>query len=582
MKGEMKMEKPIWKITEIRKQVEVIDGKQSPNIVLTNVRYLHSIFKKWLTGNIWILNDRIVYAGKEMPPNMQQTEVVDLSGKTVVPGYIEPHVHPFQLYNPQSFANYAAQLGTTTFISDNLVFFLMLENKKTFTILEQLEKLPFSYYWWTRFDSQTELEHEEEIFNNANVMEWINRSDVFLGGELTGWPRIVQGDDQILYWLQMAKCKGKKIEGHFPGASERTLARMKLFGADGDHEAMTVEEVYNRVLQGYEVTLRHSSIRPDLPQLLKGILEQELDIFDHLMVTTDGSTPGFHEDGVIDKCIQIALDAGVKPMDAYQMATYNVARYYNVTNLHGVIATGRYASLNILQDEYHPVPEGVLSKGVWLKRDGKKVQDLPQIDWSTIPNLDLNFDLTDDDFQFSMLIGIEMINDVITKPYTISTNTNEKQLADHHDESFLMLVDRKGKWRVNTLIKGFATGIRGFASSYSNTGDILLIGKSIEDMKNAFQEMKKMNGGIVIVESGKPIVSIPLTVGGIFFDGDMETLIAKEKALKKVLSDRGFKHCDAIFTLLFLQSTHLPYIRITPKGIYDVIKKTLLLPSVIR
>ena len=65
-----------------------------------------------------------------------------------------------------------------------------------------------------------------------------------------------------------------KIEGHFPGASERTLARMKLLGADGDHEAMTVEEVERRIMQGYAVTLRHSSIRPDLPHLLKGIVEK--------------------------------------------------------------------------------------------------------------------------------------------------------------------------------------------------------------------------------------------------------------------------------------------------------------------
>ena len=74
----------------------------------------------------------------------------------------------------------------------------------------------------------------------------------------------------MLYWMQQAKSNGMKIEGHFPGASERTLARMRLLGADGDHEAMTIEEVERRILHGYAVTLRHSSIRPDLPHLLKG------------------------------------------------------------------------------------------------------------------------------------------------------------------------------------------------------------------------------------------------------------------------------------------------------------------------
>lgn len=571
-----------WKINEIRKQVAVIDGKQSPSLIFTNARILHSLLNKWVEGNIWILGDRIVYVGTEMPLNIEQAEVVDLTGKTVVPGYIEPHVHPYQLYNPQSFANYCAQFGTTTFIADNLGFFLLMENKKTFSILDQLKQLPFSFYWWTRFDSQTELEHEEDKFTNPSIMEWIGRKDVILGGELTGWPRIVHGDDQMLYWVQSAKAAGKKIEGHFPGASERTLARMKLFGVDGDHEAMTVEEVITRVMQGYAVTLRHSSIRPDLPHLLKGILEQELDIFDHVMMTTDGSTPTFHEDGIIDKCIKIALEAGVDPIDAYNMASYNVARYYDMINVHGVIATGRYATLNILEDEYNPLPEGVLSKGVWLKRDGKRVQNLAELDWSVVPSFNVDFDLTDDDFQFSMPIGIEMVNDVITKPYTIGMHAHDRVLTTNHDESYLMLIDRKGKWRVNTMIKGFANAIQGFASSYSTTGDILLIGKNIEDMKYAFNQLKEMKGGIVITEKSEVIASIPLSIGGFLFNGEIETLIDQEKKLKKALASRGYKKGDAIYTLSFLQATHLPYIRITPKGIFDVMKKTLLLPSVMR
>ncbi len=132
------------------------------------------------------------------------------------------------------------------------------------------------------------------------------------------------------------------------------------------------------------------------------------------------------------------------------------------------------------------------------------------------------------------------------------------------------------------MIKGFATGVQGFASSYSNTGDILLIGKNKEDMIKAFEEMKAMNGGIVLVEKGEVIADIPLSIGGLLYDGDVLTLAEKEKALKQALAERGYHLGDAIYTLLFLQSTHLPYIRITPKGIFDVMKNKLLLPAVMR
>ncbi|MEG0471807.1 MAG: adenine deaminase C-terminal domain-containing protein, partial [Solibacillus sp.] len=469
----------------------------------------------------------------------------------------------------------------TTFISDNMSFVSMFENKKAFSFIDKLNQLPFSFYWWARFDSQTELENEGELYSNASVCEWLDRPDVLLGGELTGWPRLMRGDDQMLYWMQAGNHKGKKIEGHLPGASDKTLAKMRLFGVDGDHEAMTIEDVEARILHGYAVTLRYSSIRPDLPQLLKDVVGKDYPIFDHLMMTTDGSTPSFHQDGVIDKCIRAAFEAGVSPIDAYNMASYNVARYYDMANVHGIIATGRYANINILTDEYSPTPESVLSKGVWLKRENLDQQAFPAMDLSDFGKLTIDFSLTDADFQFSMPIGIEMVNDVITKPYSITTQGN-KTLSTDHDESYLMLIDRSGTWRINTMLKGFATNVQGFASSYSNTGDIILIGKSIEAMKHAFDELKKMNGGIVLVEDGQVVTSLPLAFSGSFFDGAVKEVIQLELDLKAALKERGYHHTDAIYSLLFLQSTHLPYIRITPRGIFDVLKNTVMLPSVMR
>lgn len=576
------MPETIWKLNDIRKQVSIIDGYAAPTIVLKNAKYLHSMLKKWIEGNIWISNDRIVYVGKEMPMNMNGTEIVDLGGKVIVPGYIEPHVHPFQLYNPYSFAEFCAKSGTTTFISDNMTLVSLFKNKKAFSFMDELAELPFTFYWWSRFDSQTELENEEELYSNTSVMEWLDRRDVLLGGELTGWPRVMRGDDQMLYWIQAAKHKGKKVEGHFPGASEKTLAKMSLFGADGDHESMTLEDIEARLLHGYAVTLRYSSIRPDLPHLLKAVIDKGYEIFDHLMMTTDGSTPSFHEDGVVDKCIRAALEVGVRPIDAYNMASYNVARYYNMTDLHGLIATGRYANLNILTDEYSPTPEAVLSKGVWLRRDHMDQRVFPSVDLSIYGSLTIDFDLHEEDFQFSMPIGMEMVNDVITKPYSVKNFGHQNILSTEHDESYLMLVDQKGKWRINTMIKGFATHVKGFASSYSNTGNIILIGKSIEDMQFAFSELKKMNGGIVLVEDGQVVTSIPLALAGGLYDGSVEELIPLERALKSALKKRGYHHSDPIYTLLFLQTTHLPYIRITTRGIFDVMKNTVMLPAVMR
>ncbi|MFJ7936526.1 adenine deaminase C-terminal domain-containing protein [Sporosarcina sp. NPDC096371] len=568
----------MWEHQEIQGQIHIINGKKAPDLIITNAEYLHAIYKTWMTGNIWIAGDRIVYAGKEMPPMTEGAEIVDAAGKKIVSGYIEPHVHPFQLYNPVTFAEYAGRLGTTTFISDNLVLFMSLDHATSFSMLDQFNELPFSFYWWARFDSQTVLQNEKELFNPTAVKQWIDRPEVLIGGELTGWPRLMAGDPNMFASVQATKVAGKKIEGHFPGASERTLTRMRLLGADGDHEAMTVEEVESRLLHGFGVTLRHSSIRPDLPHLLKAIVDKELNVFDHLMMTTDGATPSFYRDGVMDKCIHVALEAGVSPIDAYQMASYNVARYHDMTDLHGMIATGRYATLNFLEDEYNPVPTDVLSKGKWLKRDGQSTAPFPTIDWSVVDKFAPAFDLEEADFTFNDSLGLEMVNDVITKPYKVTIDTSVEKLADDHDESFLMLVDRQGKWRVNTLLKGFSTSVQGFASSYSNTGDIILIGNDKKEMLNAFNEIKRIGGGMVLFEEGSIVATAPLSIGGGVSAEPVETVIQQELALKKALKERGYRHGDAVYTFLFLQSTHLPYIRVTQMGLFDVMKNEIIIP----
>ena len=573
-----------WKNKQLREHIDVINGELTPTKILKNAVYLHSVLKKWVKSHIWIYEDRIIYCGDKLPENLDGCEVTDCSHYYLVPGYIEPHVHPFQLYNPHSFAHYASQSGTTTFINDNLMLFLLLNKKKAFSLLAELKKLPFSMFWWARFDSQTEMQREETVFSHNEVKSWLNHEDVLQGGELTSWPKLLDGDDMILHLMQEAKRLNKVVEGHLPGASEKTLAKLALLGVDGDHEAMTGKEVYSRLMQGLSVTLRNSSIRPDLDKLLKEMKEYEIENYNEMMLTTDGSTPEFYEKGVLDDLIRKAIESGIPLIDAYHMASYNAAKHYRISHLHGMIAAGRVANINFLESKENPTPLRVMSKGEWVKTDQGEPVEVPGPDWRKfgLAPLNINWELTYDDLQFSMPFGIEMVNEVITKPYSVSIDASETSLSEDHDESFLMLIDKNGKWRISTMLKGFADRVKGFVSSFSNTGDIILIGKNKKDMMNAFNRMKEIGGGIVISEDGEILHEIPLTVAGIMSDKNMADLIIEEKRMKELLFERGYSYSDPVYTLLFLQSTHLPYIRVTQRGIYDVMKKTVLFPTIMR
>ncbi|MDM5329252.1 adenine deaminase C-terminal domain-containing protein [Neobacillus sp. CF12] len=573
-----------WKNKHLRMHVSVLDGKTSPTILLKNALYLNQTFRQWMRANIWIYEDRIVYIGENLPPQMENCEIIDCTNEILVPGYIEPHAHPYQLYNPHTLAAYASQFGTTTIINDNMSLVMNLKKKEAFSLLKDLRSIPTTMFWWCRFDAQTEILNEEDVFSHSNIKSWLEHDAVLQGGELTGWPKLLDGDDMMLHWIQEAKRMRKKIEGHFPGASEKTLAKMMLLGADSDHEAMTGEEVYNRLMQGYMVSLRYSSIRPDLPDLLDDMKRLGIQAYDRLMFNTDGSTSTFYEQGITDQMIRIAIEKGVPVIDAYNMATVNIARYYNIDHLHGNIATGRVANINFLSSIEDPTPHSVLAKGQWVKRDGEVIDAYHSINWDEygLKPMELDWNLSIDDLQFSMPFGIKMENSVITKPYSIAIDASSDELSTDHDECFFTLLDRNGQWRINTLLKGFATNLSALASSFSNTGDIILIGKNKRDMLAAFDRMKELGGGIVMVEEEKVVCEVPLRLNGIMSNLPIKELINEEKKLLVELRDRGYSFSDPVYSLLFFSATHLPYIRITQQGMYDVMNKTVLFPSIMR
>jgi adenine deaminase len=574
-----------WTKKQIRKQMAAVREEVPPTMIIKDVTYLNSMRKTWLKANIWIYYDRIIYIGGAMPENLEGTEIVEAEGKYAVPGYIEHHAHPFQLYQPLSLAKFAAERGTTTIIGDNLPFFLHLPREKALPLLETLQRTPACLLWFARFDPQTEMQNESEIFSYANIHHWLSHPYVVQGGELTDWPRVLKGDDQMLHSMLETKDLRKPIEGHLPGAGEKTLTQMALLGVDGDHESMTASDVFARLDTGLTASLRYSSIRPDLPNLLRELHEQGLDTYESLLMTTDGSPPHFMKQGMMEHLIQLALNEGVPFIDAVHMVSWNVAKHFYMDDVLGILAPGRLANINLLDSKEDPFPSEVLAKGVWVRRNNTPCFPEIKMDWEEhgFQPLEIEWELKESDFHFSMPLGIEMQNEVIMKPYQIGSNLMVDELPENSDECFMVMIDRNGKWNVSTLLKGFADNLYGFASSFSNTGDIILIGKSKQGMEKAFDALKRNKGGIVVVEEDGKETKVDLAIGGMFSDLQFEEgLVEQEERLRNVLKEKGYKFTDPVYSLLFFSATHLPFVRITQKGIVDVKKKRVLFPALMR
>src|SRR5699024_278849 len=171
---------------------------------------------------------------------------------------------------------------------------------------------------------------------------------------------------------------------------------------------------------------------------------------------------------------------------------------------------------------------------------------------------------------------------VLLEPFAVNSDITATNLPSISKDAFLILLSKTGKWRVNTVIQGFTDKLGGLCSSFSTTGDIILVGKNKRDMTLAYERMKEIGGGIVLVHEEKVIYELPLRLGGTMYDGTVEELELKKQKLQKILVESGFAYADPTACLLFLSSIHLPYVRVTPQGIIDVKNQSVIVPANMR
>ena len=316
----------------------------------------------------------------------------------VSPGYIEAHFHPWVLYNPVSLVGGVLPLGTTTIVADNLFFFMQMGPDGFAKMASDLRTLPLQYLWMARLTSQARFPGEEAMFELDRVEPLLRRDDVLGTAEITRWPALAAGDPALISGIRAAKSLGKIVDGHTGGASESRLQPVAAAGIDADHEAITRKEVLNRLRLGIWTMLRYSSLRPDLPELLRSVTEDGISTH-RLIMTTDGPAPQFVEEhGLVDGMLRVAVDNGVSPMQALQMVTINPATLFRIDGQVGGIGIGRRADLLLLPTSPRSARRRSSPGDAWWPRAGGFASPLPHTNWDSYgsrPRFDPDLDLGD-------------------------------------------------------------------------------------------------------------------------------------------------------------------------------------------
>lgn len=591
-------------VEERIKLMQVAKGELPPTVWIRKARYANLITGEWEEGEILLYGKRIAYVGKKEPKLSDDTEIIDGRDFFLVPGYIEPHAHPFQLYTPLTLADFALEHGTSILVGDNMVFFHLYSPEEVIARMEELADHPVKLLWWVRLSPQSGERAMYARYSSSTIRLLAEHPLVYQGGEVTDLLQILQGDEGTLKKLQILTDLGKRIEGHAPGASLETLTLFSLAGITSDHEAISGEEVLRRLRLGFYVPLRHSSIRRDLPELLRGLRDLRYG-WERLMFTTDGSTPPFLREGLTDALLRIAIEEGIDPLSAYRIASMNPAVYYRIDGEVGMIAPGRLADLNFLADPSSPTPVQVMIEGRIVKPlghpEGKgeasaKVEEAEPIAVNSgkgktyvqveakegapaFPPATISSEMLRIPWEEGVCFPVlHFMSDVITvlreMPLPVRDGSIDLGEGELH---YAVLIDREGLWMTKGVVSGFAKAPFTLASTYTASQDVILIGSDPERMAEAYDRVLK-EPGIHLYARGA-WKRLPLPIEGFLSDLPMTELIEVSDALQNEMKELGFPHFDFYYALLFITSTHLPKVRLTEQGLLSIKDHKVLLPS---
>jgi adenine deaminase len=574
------------------KLIETARGERPAELFVRGGTIANVYSGELLEGNVAVTGGRIAYVGEGERALGTNTRVVDARGMIVCPGYVEAHFHPWVLYNPVSLVEGVLPLGTTTIVSDNLFFFMEMGPEGFRAMVNDLRELPLLYLWMARLTSQAKFPGEEEMFGLDKVEPLLRLDDVIGTAEITRWPALAAGDPALISGINAAKALGKIVDGHTGGASESRLQPVAAAGIDADHEAITKKEVLNRLRLGIWTMLRYSSLRPDLPELLRAVTEDGVSTH-RLIMTTDGPAPEFAaEHGLVDGMLRVAVDNGVPPMQALQMVTINPATLFRIDGQVGGIGIGRRADLLLLPDLTSFRPETVITRGRVVAENGRLRVPLPHLDWESYgsrPHFDSSLELADPMlYPLRASAGTEvpvihLKSAVITERRDTRVRVEDGLVAPDEQRGLLhaALVGREGTWISRALLSGFASNLEGLASTYNTTTHLLVLGRRPEAMARAARRVRQLDGGIVVIKGGKVVCELALPITGMMSDLTFAEVVEQNRQLSRVVAEAGYDHHDILYTLLFLTCDFLPALRLTPLGLLDV-KSSKTLVSVER
>lgn len=548
--------------------IAVAAGREKADLVLKNAKYLNVFSNEFLCGDIAVANGLIAGVGKYDG----KTEI-DVSGKLVLPGFIDAHIHlESSMVTPAEFAKAVVAHGTTTVITDPHEITNVMGIDGVEYMIQASQNLPIDvHFMMPSCVPATEIDESGAELDRKDIDLYLDNNKKVLGlAEMMNYVGVINGDKNVLSKIVTSQAHHKKIDGHAPELSGNDLNAYIAAGVYSDHECSTFENALEKLRKGQFIMIREGTAAHNLKALMPLLTQQ---YYSRCMFATDDKHPSdLLYGGHIDYIVKQALKNGADPIVALKTATHHAARYFLLNNK-GAIASGYLADIVVVDNLEDFNVETVFKRGKLVFDGEVKDFSAPTVDEELAEKCFDTFHLdsvTPSSFKVDGKLGL--IGLVGGELLTRNLGTADKIDVENDILKIACIERHKGTNHIGVgYVKGYSLKSGAVATSVAHDShNIITVGCNDDDIAVAVNAIKDSKGGIAVVENGKIKALLELPIAGLMSDEPLTTVNEKLENAKSSAYELGAdKSIDPFMTLSFLSLPVIPSLRITTKGVFD-------------
>src|SRR5438477_6965469 len=251
----------------------------------------------------------------------QAERVVDLKGSYLAPSLIDGHFHvESSMLTMPEFARAVVPHGTGAVVIDPHEYANVLGLDGIRYVLESTKNLPVDFFIMLPSCVPATAFETAGARLTADDLKLMIADERIAGvAELMNYPGVYLGQESEL--AKITAGKGKNIDGHAPGLTGRNLNAYVLAGVRSDHESTELAEAREKLRLGVHVLLREGSTERNLEALAP--LITPYNAMNCSFATDDKLAGDLVAEGHIDHCVRKAINLGMDPVTALQIATIN-------------------------------------------------------------------------------------------------------------------------------------------------------------------------------------------------------------------------------------------------------------------